>query len=83
MARRYKRRIDWNWLRSITETSLNDCGRFPGTVNVDGKMEWVESGLYHDNYRFRIAMKHPIDGRLPLLIGSLPKSVTRPVIWPL
>lgn len=54
MARRYKRRIDWNWLRSITETSLNDSGKFPGKVNVDGKMEWIESGLYHDNYRFRI-----------------------------
>ncbi|MGD8666838.1 MAG: hypothetical protein PVI58_12610, partial [Desulfobacterales bacterium] len=54
MARRTKRRIDWNWLRSITETSLNDSGRFAGRVNVDGKMEWVESGLYHDNYRFKI-----------------------------
>ena len=54
MARRYKRRIDWHWLRSITETSLNDCGRFPGKVNVDGKMEWIEGGLYHDNYRFKI-----------------------------
>ena len=55
MARRYKRKTDWHWLRSITETSLNDCGRFQGKVNVDGKMEWIESGLYHDNYRFRIA----------------------------
>ena len=24
-------------------------------MNVDGKMEWVESGLYHDNYHFRIS----------------------------
>ena len=54
MARRYKRRIDWHWLRSITETSLNESGRFPGKVHVDGKMEWIESGLYHDNYRFWI-----------------------------
>ena len=54
MARRYKRRIDWSRLRSITETSLNGSSRFPGKVNVDGKMEWIESGLYHDNYRFRI-----------------------------
>jgi aminoglycoside phosphotransferase (APT) family kinase protein len=51
---RYKRRIDWHWLRSITETSLNESGKFPGEVNVDGKMEWIESGLYHDNYRFWI-----------------------------
>ena len=54
MARRYKKRIDWHWLRSITETSLNESGRFPGKVHVDGKMEWIESGLYHDNYRFWI-----------------------------
>jgi aminoglycoside phosphotransferase (APT) family kinase protein len=54
MARRYKRRIDWKQLRSITETSLNDSGKFAGKVNVDGKMEWIESGLNHDNYRFRI-----------------------------
>jgi aminoglycoside phosphotransferase (APT) family kinase protein len=51
---RYKRRIDWHWLRSITETSLNESGKFAGEVNVDGKMEWIESGLYHDNYRFWI-----------------------------
>jgi aminoglycoside phosphotransferase (APT) family kinase protein len=54
MARRYKRRVDWHWLRSITETSLNESGNFPVPVSVDGKMEWIESGLYHDNYRFRI-----------------------------
>lgn len=55
MARRYKRGIDWSWLRSISETSLNESGKFPGKVNVDGKMEWIESGLYHDNYRFSIS----------------------------
>ncbi len=54
MARRYKRRIDWHWLRSKTETSLNESGKFPVPVSVDRKMEWIESGLYHDNYRFRI-----------------------------
>jgi aminoglycoside phosphotransferase (APT) family kinase protein len=54
MARRYKKRIDWNWLRSITETSLNESGRLSDSVSVDGKMEWIESGLYHDNYRIRI-----------------------------
>ena len=54
MARRYKRRTDWYWLRSITETSLNESGKFPGMVSVDGKMQWIESGLYHENYRFRI-----------------------------
>ena len=55
MAHRHKRRIDWHWLQSIAETSLNESGKFPGKVNVDGKMEWIESGLYHDNYRFSIS----------------------------
>jgi aminoglycoside phosphotransferase (APT) family kinase protein len=55
MARRYKRKIDWQWLRSTTETSLYESSKFPGKVIVDGKMEWIESGLYHDNYRFRIS----------------------------
>jgi aminoglycoside phosphotransferase (APT) family kinase protein len=55
MAHRHKRRIDWHWLRSIAETSLNESGKFPGKVSVDGKMEWIESGLYHDNYRFSIS----------------------------
>jgi aminoglycoside phosphotransferase (APT) family kinase protein len=55
MARRYKKRIDWHWLRSITETRLNESGKFPGKVGVDGKIEWIESGLYHDNYRFWIS----------------------------
>jgi aminoglycoside phosphotransferase (APT) family kinase protein len=54
MARRYKRKIDWHWLRSITEKSLNESGKFPGKVSVDGKIKWIESGLYHDNYRFWI-----------------------------
>jgi aminoglycoside phosphotransferase (APT) family kinase protein len=54
MARKYKKRIDWHWLRSITETNLNESGMFAGKVSVDGKMEWIESGLYHDNYRFWI-----------------------------
>lgn len=74
MAHRRKRRIDWHWLRSITETSLNDSGRFPGKINVDGKMEWVESGLYHDNYCFRITgtdlLKEWKEKSLMLRIGS-------------
>ncbi|UCD79707.1 MAG: aminoglycoside phosphotransferase family protein [Desulfobacterales bacterium] len=55
MARRYQKKTDWHWLRSITEDSLNASGNFPVSVSVDGKIEWIESGLYHDNYRFWIA----------------------------
>ena len=55
MARRYQKKTDWHWLRSITEDSLNASGNFPVSVSIDGKIEWIESGLYHDNYRFWIA----------------------------
>jgi aminoglycoside phosphotransferase (APT) family kinase protein len=54
MIRRYQRKTDWQRLRSITEGSLNASGKFPFSVSVDGKIEWIDSGLYHDNYRFWI-----------------------------
>jgi len=54
MAYRYRKAIDWHWLRSLTIKNLNASGKFPVPVNVDGKMEWIESGLYHENYRFSI-----------------------------
>ncbi len=57
MSRRYRKKIDWYWLRSITESSLNASGKFPVPVDIDGKIEWIESGLYHDNYRFQIRGK--------------------------
>ena len=55
MTNRFQKKTDWHWLRSITEDSLNASGRFPFSVSIDGKMEWIDSGLYHDNYRFWIA----------------------------
>lgn len=54
MARKYRRGIDWSWLRSITETSLNGSSTFQGPVRLAGRMDWLRSGLYHDNYRFSI-----------------------------
>ncbi len=54
MARRYQNKTDWQRLRSITESGLNASGKFPFSVSVDGKIEWIDSGLYHDNYRFWI-----------------------------
>ena len=54
MARRYYKKIDWRWLRTIAESGLNASGKFPVTVEIDGKLDWIEGGLYHDNYRFWI-----------------------------
>jgi len=54
MTRRFQRKTDWHWLRSITEDSLNASGKFPFSVSIDGKLEWIDRGLYHDNYRFWI-----------------------------
>ena len=55
MTPRYSYKTDWRWLRAVTEDSLNASGRFPMTVSVDGKIEWIDSGRYHDNYRFWIS----------------------------
>lgn len=54
MTHRFQRKTDWHWLRSIAEDSLNASGKFPFSVSIDGKLEWIDSGLYHDNYRFWI-----------------------------
>ncbi len=53
MSRRY-RQINWYWIRSIIESGLNECGKFPASVKVKGKIEWIEGGLFHNNYRFWI-----------------------------
>lgn len=55
MKRRFQKNTDWHRLRAITEDSLNASGKFPFSVSVDGKLEWIDSGRYHDNYRFWIA----------------------------
>jgi aminoglycoside phosphotransferase (APT) family kinase protein len=55
MTLRYANKTDWRWLRAVTEDSLNASGRFPVPVSVDGKIEWIDSGRYHDNYRFWIS----------------------------
>lgn len=80
MARKYRKRIDWYWLRSITETSLNESDIFPLPVVVDGKMDWIESGLYHDNYRFRITgVGLPGEWKEKLLLLRLSKHKNPPL----
>jgi len=54
MTRRFQKKTDWHWLRSIVEDSLNASGKFPFSVSIDGKLEWIDRGRYHDNYRFWI-----------------------------
>jgi aminoglycoside phosphotransferase (APT) family kinase protein len=54
MARRNRKKIDWSWLRTIAESGLNASGKFAVTVEIDGKLDWIEGGRYHDNYRFWI-----------------------------
>lgn len=51
MSRKY-RRTNWYWIRLTIESSLNQCGKFPASVKVKGKIEWIEGGLFHNNYRF-------------------------------
>ncbi len=54
MARRYHKKIDWSWLRAIAESGLNASNKFAVAVEIDGKLDWIEGGMYHDNYRFWI-----------------------------
>jgi hypothetical protein len=53
MSRR-RRYTDWAKLRFFTESSLNQSGEFSVEVCVKGKIAQMESGLYHQNYRFMI-----------------------------
>lgn len=57
MTRRFQKKTDWQRLRSIAEDSLNASGKFPFSVSIDGKLEWIDRGLYHDNYRFWIVAR--------------------------
>ena len=53
MVRR-RRYTDWSHLRFLIESSLNQSGKFSVEVCVKGKIDRIETGLYHHNYRFMI-----------------------------
>jgi thiamine kinase-like enzyme len=53
MARRSYRH-SYDYLRHLIQQSLEDCPGFGGCVEVDGKINRIADGLWHDNYRFWI-----------------------------
>lgn len=52
MTRRYIKRINWSYLRHLIESNLNENGISSSPVKVDGKIVWIDGGIYHNNYRF-------------------------------
>ena len=53
MARRW-RRHSYDYLRCLIQQSLEDCPGFGGCVEVEGKINRIAEGLWHDNYWFWI-----------------------------
>jgi len=53
MSRRAPRyRYSYGYLRELIRRSLEGCSEFAGRVEVDGKIERVPEGLWHENYWF-------------------------------
>jgi hypothetical protein len=53
MARRWSRH-NFGYLRHLIERSLETCPGFGARVEVEGKIEPITEGLWHENYRFWI-----------------------------
>lgn len=53
MARRW-RRNSYDYLRRLIQRAFEDCREFGGAVEVEGKINRVAEGLWHDNYWFSI-----------------------------
>ncbi len=51
---RYSRRYSYSALRDLICWSLADCPGFGSGVEVDGKLNRISDGIWHDNYWFRI-----------------------------
>ena len=49
MARRL-RRYSYTDLRYMIQRSLEDCTRFGRRVEIDGKVNRIAEGIWHDNY---------------------------------
>jgi aminoglycoside phosphotransferase (APT) family kinase protein len=46
-------------LRDEVETALRSCKGFPASVQIDGKLNHLDSGLSHQNYWFRVKTDGP------------------------
>ena len=53
MARRL-RRYSYSDLRDLIRWSLEDCPGFGSRVEIDGKLNRIAEGIWHDNYWFWI-----------------------------
>ena len=51
---RSSRRYSYRGLRDLIRWSLEDCPGFGRRVEVDGKLNRITEGIWHDNYWFWI-----------------------------
>ena len=51
MARRW-RQHNYDHLRYLIQRSLKDCPGFGARVKIEGKVDHIGEGLWHENYRF-------------------------------
>lgn len=56
MARRWSR-LNYGYLRRLIEQSLEACSGFG--ARVEGKIEPIAGGLWHENYRFSVRGRNP------------------------
>jgi len=53
-AVRGRRRTNRNALRTAAERSLRECGVFPSSVRIDGRLRFLDAGLNHENFLFSV-----------------------------
>ena len=58
MARR-SRRQSYNELRYMIQRAFESCAGFPDQIQVDGKLNRIAEGIWHDNYRFWVKRLRP------------------------
>lgn len=51
---------DWRGLAAAVERSLRQCGCFPPTVRIDGRLRYLDAGLNHENYAFEVVADEPL-----------------------
>ena len=52
--------MDWCGLIHDIERALRCCDAFPSSTRVDGRLQFLDAGLNHDNYIFHLAADEPL-----------------------
>lgn len=57
---RRRARTDWDTLRRLVERGLRQCGEFPASTRVVGRVRFLDAGLNHDNFVFGVEADDPV-----------------------